>query len=147
MYYVVQPSLVVKFYVRNRGLNTLWESDDPNRPNSVPDSETMLLDWRTTGDNWSQCHGGKGANRKTGVIKKEQTSKLLVDEIKKASIAIPGNPKAVSAKIAHMKSECKNAYDFVKNTGQGLMDEYKDITETIKNDVFSLLCARSHYGL
>lgn len=96
---LVQPSLVGKFYVRNRGLNTLWDLDDPNRPNSVHNSETMLLDWGTTGDNWSQCHGGKGANRKIGVIKKEQTSKLLVDEIKKASITVPGNPIAVSAKL------------------------------------------------
>lgn len=31
-----------------------------------------------------------------------------------------------------MKSECKKAYDFVKNSGQGLMGKDKDITETIK---------------
>jgi hypothetical protein len=31
-----------------------------------------------------------------------------------------------------MESEYKNAHDFVTNTGQGLMDEGKDITEIVK---------------
>jgi hypothetical protein len=31
-----------------------------------------------------------------------------------------------------MESEYKNAHYFVNNTGQGLMDEDKDITENVK---------------
>ena len=121
-----------KFRVGNQGPTTRWDSDGPNGPNTVPNSETVLLDWWTTGDNWSKYRGGKGDNGKTGVTKKEQTWKKLSDEIKKAGITVARNARAVGAKIARMESEYKNAHDFVNNTGQGLMDEGKDITEIVK---------------
>jgi hypothetical protein len=121
-----------KFCVGNQGPTTRWDSDGPNGPNTVPNSETVLLDWWTMGDNWSKYRGGKGDNGKTGITKKEQTWKKLADEIKKAGITVTRNARAVGAKIARMESEYKNAHDFVTNTGQGLMDEGKDITEIMK---------------
>jgi hypothetical protein len=49
-----------------------------------------------------------------------------------AGITVPRNAKAVGAKIARMEGEYKKAFDFVTNTGQGLMDKGKDITEIVK---------------
>ncbi len=40
--------------------------------------------------------------------------------------------KAVGAKIARMEEEYKKAFNFVTNTGQGLMEEEKDLTEIVK---------------
>ena len=92
----------------------------------------MLLDWWTTGDNWSRYKGGKTAPGKTGTIKKEQTWKLLAKKINDAGITVARNAKAVGAKITRMEADYKKAFDFVSNTGQGLMDEGKDITEYVK---------------
>ncbi len=55
----------------------------------------------------------------------------LVDEIQKAGITITRNVRADAAKNARMEYEYKNAHDFVNNTGQGLMDEGKDVTEIV----------------
>jgi hypothetical protein len=40
--------------------------------------------------------------------------------------------QSLGAKIARMEGEYKEAFDFVNNTGQGLMDEGQDITEIVK---------------
>ena len=48
-----------KFHVGNQGPTTRWDSDGPNGPNTVPNSESVVLDWWTTGDNWSIYKGGK----------------------------------------------------------------------------------------
>ncbi len=89
---------------------------------------------------WSKYRGGKGDNGKTGVTKKEQTWKKLAEEIKKAGRSTSRNARAVGAKIARMASEYKNAHDFVNNTGQGLMDEGKDVTEIVKKCALITMC-------
>ena len=57
---------------------------------------------------------------------------MLSDKILKSGITVPRNAKSVGAKIARMEGEYKKAFDFVNNTGQGLKDEGKDITDTVK---------------
>ncbi len=42
------------------------------------------------------------------------------------------NAKLVGAKLARMETDYKKAYDYVSSTGQGLMEEGKDITEYVK---------------
>jgi hypothetical protein len=69
-----------KFHVGNQGPTTHWDSDDPNGQNTIPNSKTVLFDRWATGDNWLKYRGGKGDNGKTGVTKKEQTWKKLVDQ-------------------------------------------------------------------
>jgi hypothetical protein len=66
-----------KFCVGNTGPTKRWDSDGPNGPNTVPNSESVVLDWLTTGDNWSIYKGGKTVSGKTSVQKKEQTWKVL----------------------------------------------------------------------
>jgi hypothetical protein len=121
-----------KFRVGNQGPTTRWASDGPNGPNAAPNSETILVDWWTTGDNWCVYGGGKKGNGKTTTTKKEQTWKMLSQRIAATGITVSRNAKAVGAKIAQMEGEYKNAFDFVTNTGQGLMNEGKDITEIVK---------------
>jgi hypothetical protein len=65
-------------------------------------------------------------------MKKEQTWKNLAERIAAAGVTVARNAKAVGAKIARMEGEYKKAFDFVTNTGQGLIEEGKDITEIVK---------------
>ena len=118
--------------VGNQGATTRWDADGPNGPNTLPNSESVVLDWWTTGDNWSFYKGGKNANGKTITTKKENTWKVLSGKIKAAGIQVERNAKSVGAKLQRMEAEYKAAFDFVTNTGQGLMDEGKDITEYVK---------------
>ena len=98
----------------------------------MPNSESVVLDWWTTGDNWSMYKGGKTVSGKISVQKKEQTWKMLSKKIADAGITVARNAKSVGAKLARMEADYKKAYDFVSNTGQGLMEEGKDITEYVK---------------
>jgi hypothetical protein len=54
-----------KFRVGNQGPTTRWDSDGPNGPNTVPNSQSVVLDWWTTGDNWSIYRGEKKVYGKT----------------------------------------------------------------------------------
>ncbi len=65
-------------------------------------------------------------------MKKESTWKVLSKKIKEAGITVDGNPKSVGAKLQRMEAEYKRANDFVVNTGQGLLEEGKDITQYVK---------------
>ncbi len=88
-----------KLRVGNQGPSTRWDSDGPNGPNTVPKSETVLIDWWTTGDNWTVYRGGKNSSGKTATTKKEQTWKMLAEKIFKAKIQVPRNAKSVGAKL------------------------------------------------
>ncbi len=70
-----------KLRVGNHGPSTRWDLDGPDGPNTVPNSETVLIDWWTTGDNWAVYRGGKNSNGKTATTKKEHTWKMLSDKI------------------------------------------------------------------
>ncbi len=87
---------------------TCWDLHSLNGPNTIHNSNVLLLDRWTMGDNWSRYRGGKGDNGKTGVTKKGKTSKKLVDEIIKAGIMVARNTRAVGAKIDCMEIEYKN---------------------------------------
>jgi len=121
-----------KFRVGNQGAPTCWDSDGPNGPNTVPNSETVLIDWWTTGDNWCVYRGEKNISGKTTTMKKEQTWKMLSERIAKTGITVSRNAKSVGAKISRMEGEYKKAFDFVNNTGQGLMEDGQDITDIMK---------------
>jgi hypothetical protein len=54
-----------KFKLGNQGATTQWDSDGPNGPNSVSNSESVLVDWWSMGDNWSIYIDGKNLNGKT----------------------------------------------------------------------------------
>jgi hypothetical protein len=118
--------------VGNQGASTRWDADGPNGLNTQPNSESVVLDWWTTGNNWSVYCGGKLASGKTSIIKKESTWKVLSHKIKAAGITVDRNPKSVGAKLQRMEAEYKCANDFVMNTGQGLLEEGKDITQYVK---------------
>jgi hypothetical protein len=77
-----------KFRVGNQGASTQWDSDGPNGPNTAPNSETVLIDWWTTGDNWNMYRGGRISNGKTGMAKKEQIWKMLSEKIAEAGITV-----------------------------------------------------------
>jgi hypothetical protein len=78
-----------KFQVGNQGPTTCWDSDGPNGANTVPNSETVLIDWWTTGDNWAVYRSGKNSNGKVAMMKKEQMWKILSEKIVQAGITVP----------------------------------------------------------
>ncbi len=57
-----------------------------------------------------------------------------------AGIAVDRNPKLVSAKLQRLEADYKHTKDFVMNTGQGLLDEGKDIIEYVKNCAPITIC-------
>jgi hypothetical protein len=63
--------------VGNQGETTRWDEDRPNGPNALPNVESVVLNWWTTGDNWSFYKVGKQTNEKTRTTKKESTWKVL----------------------------------------------------------------------
>jgi hypothetical protein len=115
---------------------TRWDADGHNGLNTQPNSESVVLDWLTTGDNWSVYRGGKLASGKTFIVKKERTWKV----IKAVGITVDQNPQSVGAKLQGMEAEYKRANNFEINTGQGLLDEGKDITEYVKICVPITMC-------
>jgi hypothetical protein len=121
-----------KFKLGNQGASTRWDSDGPNGPNSVPNSESVLVDWWSTGENWSMYKGGRNINGKTTTVKKEQVWKQLSDLIMKTGISVQRNPKSVGQKLSRMEMDFKKAHDFVHNTGSGLMSQGHDITDAVR---------------
>jgi hypothetical protein len=66
------------------------------------------------------------------MMKKEQTWKMLSERIAQAGITVSRNAKSVGAKTSRTEGEYKKAFDFVNNTGQGLMENGQDITDINK---------------
>ena len=75
---------------------------------------------------------GKNISGKTTAMKKEQTWKMLSERITKSGITVSRNDKSVGAKISRMLGEYKKTFNFVNNTGKGLMEDGQDITDIMK---------------
>jgi len=108
-----------------------WDADGPNGPNSLPNSQSIILDWWTDGINYHLFRGGKDENGKTGGNKKSSVWQYLSDEIKKQGIIVERSPHHVGMKINKMEGEFWKTYDWVKQTGQGILDEGGDITDIV----------------
>jgi hypothetical protein len=85
----------------------------PNGPNTAPNSETVLINWWTTGDTWCVYCGGKKGNRKTTTMK---PWKMLSKQIAATVVTVTRKAKAVGAKITRMEGEYEKAFDFVTIT-------------------------------
>jgi len=47
-----------------------WDVDGPNRPNSLPNSQSIILDWWTAGMSYHLFHGGKNENGRLVVTRR-----------------------------------------------------------------------------
>jgi hypothetical protein len=116
-------------------LNSKWIIRVPPLTGTPMDQTDQILfpfDWWTTGDTWCVCRSGKNSNGKTTMIQKEQTWKMLSERIDPDGITVSRKAKSVGAKLSRMEGEYKKAFDFVNNTGQGLMEDRQDITDIVK---------------
>jgi hypothetical protein len=78
---------------------------EPNKPNSLPNSQSIILDWWTDGINYHLFRGGKDENGKTGGNKKSTVWQYLSDEIKKQGIIVERSPHHVGVKLNKMEGE------------------------------------------
>jgi hypothetical protein len=100
-----------------------WDADGPNGPNSLPNSQSIILDWWTDGINYHLFRGGKDRNGKTSGNKKSSVWQYLSDEIKKQGIIVERSLHHVGIKINKMEGEFWKTHDWVMQTGQGILDE------------------------
>jgi hypothetical protein len=108
-----------------------WDSDGPNGPNSIPNSQSVILDWWTTGDNYHKFRGGRDSNGKVSTSKNNAVWQQLSEEIKKKGIAVERTAHHVGMKINKMEAEYRKCNNWVNQTGQGILDEGGDITDDV----------------
>ncbi len=108
-----------------------WDSDGPNGVNTTPNSQSIILDWWTTGNNYHLFHGGKDDGGKTSGNKKNMVWQMLSEEIKKKGIIVEQTAHHVGMKINKMEAEYRKTNDWINQTGQGIIDEGGDITNIV----------------
>jgi hypothetical protein len=108
-----------------------WDSDGPNGVNTTPNSQSIILDWWTTGNNYHLFRGGKDDGGKTSGNKKNMVWQMLSEEIKKKGIIVERTAHHVGMKINKMEAEYRKTNDWINQTGQGIIDEGGDITDIV----------------
>lgn len=97
-----------------------WDIDGPNGPDDPVNSQSVLLDWWTTGNNYDVFRGGRA--NVTGATKKQQCewiSRKIVD----SGIATYRSPISILNKIAHMELKFRSAHAWATTeTGAGLLE-------------------------
>ncbi|GLD98579.1 hypothetical protein PINS_up007296 [Pythium insidiosum] len=94
----------------------MWHNDGHSPSVS---SLSCLIDWLTTGDNYSRFRGGPGqtGETKTGIA--HEIARFIED----SGISTVRTAKDILTKIAAIESSFKKAADWLSNTGQGVTDE------------------------
>jgi len=78
---------------------------------------------------------------------------MLSERIDPDGITVSRKAKSVGAKLSRMEGEYKKAFDFVNNTGQGLMEDRQDITDIVKKmypyfyELDSIMGSRVHLSI
>ena len=108
-----------------------WDSDGPNGPNTEPNSISILLDWWTTGNNYILYRGGKTESGKTVSTTKKQVWQELADLMKKQGITVERTANQIGTKICKIEADYRKAYDWLQNTGAGVLEEGGTIDEGI----------------
>jgi len=111
---------------------TRWDSDGPNGPDTLPNSQSILLDWWTTGDNYHLYRGGTDCDGKTSSRKKSDVWNELADVIRSCGIIVERTPHQIGIKLCKMEGEYKKASDWLNGSGQGLLDEGGDIEDKVR---------------
>jgi hypothetical protein len=57
---------------------TRWDSDGPNGPDTLPNSQSILLDWWTNGENYHLYRGGTDCDGKTSSREKKEKDEKRV---------------------------------------------------------------------
>jgi hypothetical protein len=108
------------------------DSDGPIGPNTLPNSQSVILEWRTTGTNYHLYRGGVDSDGETCGRKKSEIWNELSALIKAKGIVGKRTTHQVGIKMCKMEGEYKKANDWLCSTGQGILEERGDIQDKIK---------------
>ena len=110
----------------------LWDNDGKDGENDSDTSMSILLNWMTTGDNYTKYRGSKHGLKKTFFA--DQLAKRMNDA---GCAKGTRNAKQVVDKIAMLEQSFRKAYDWAEGqTGSGL----KESDEGSFNDYCKKLC-------
>ncbi|RLN49976.1 hypothetical protein BBJ28_00018120 [Nothophytophthora sp. Chile5] len=93
-----------------------WHKDGPTPSIS---SESCLIDWLTSGTNYSRYRGGDAQSGAT----KETVADEIVRFINDSGVTTARSAKDVQSKIQRLEQTYKTAVDWLGATGQGVEDE------------------------
>jgi hypothetical protein len=95
---------------------TLWTRDGPGGPHDSVNSQSLLIDWMTTGSNFSRFRGNNEGKTKLAIC--EEIAAVL----KEKKIIIERPAKQILDKIHSIEKSFKAAHDWINHTGQGVDD-------------------------
>ena len=104
----------VKVYTRDPAANLAWIADGPNGINDEVCSESILVDWLTTEDNYTQIAGNSDGDTKVAVAKK------IIKLFEEARIVKERKPVDILQKVTSFRSTYNIAYEWTQNTGAGI---------------------------
>jgi hypothetical protein len=93
-----------------------WTSDGPDDDTC---SMNVLLEWLTTGNNYTRWRGGDATNGITKLVMANE----IVHLIQQACVTTERKANHVTDKIGTLERQFRAATDWLENTGSGVTDE------------------------
>jgi hypothetical protein len=95
----------------------LWTKDGPGGPMDSVNSKSLLIDWMTTGSNFSQFRGNNEGKIKLAICEE------IIAVLKEKKIVVERPAKQILDKITAIEKSFKTAHDWINHTGQGYKEQ------------------------
>jgi hypothetical protein len=91
---------------------TLWTRDGPGGPHDSVNSQSLLIDWMTTGSNFSRFRGNNEGKTKLAIC--EEIAAVL----KEKKVIVDRPAKQILDKIHAIEKSFKAAHDWINHTAR-----------------------------